>query len=316
MIASFVDCEFVSMSPGSISEGLSGFIDRAKAASEWLEDELGLEMKGRIPAYSKALEQYRMVRGTFGDKLYAAIQSLNEMSDVIDVSERLRDQASPQFLGTVKSAIYGPEFRGQLADAGKEVFRNYLFELAVAASYKRHGYAVDLSTKTDILLKDPAVAIECKRVTSRNKIRSRIGEAAKQIVGNNGSDRACVGPVYIDITSLFEEASTVYVFNETEVPYSMTRPSSDEDVVSGIGIQILQNMRPLIESIAGECSDLLSDAIPCIVVNYDCIGFHVSLIHERAAVCKVGCLISNDRYFDGEIVNLVKSTMGVEIPWN
>lgn len=304
------------MSPALNSEGLSGFIDRAKAAGNWLEDELGLGVKGRIPAYYKALDQYKMVRGTFGDKLYEAIQSLSEMSDVIDVAERLRDQASPQFLATVKSAIYGPVFRGQREDAEREVFRNYLFELTVAATYERHGYAVDLSTKTDILLKDPAIAIECKRVTSRNKVRSRIEEAAKQIAQNEGSDRACLGPVYIDITSLFEEAPTVYVFNETKFPDNLSRPSSDRDVVSGIGIQILRNTRPLIELIAEECSDLPSDAIPCIVVNYDCIGFHVSLIHERAAVCKVGCLISNDRYFDGEVVNLVKSTMGVEIPWN
>lgn len=312
MTCAYVNHKFINVAPYNSPGFLPDFIKRSTDCCSWLQDAIGLEIKGRIAKYAKNIVRYPQFRGGFGSELYYSLQSLNEMNDLIKISEQLQKQSSARFKESVKNAIHGPDFRGTVESSKTEKFRNYLFELKIAAAYEENNHAVDLSQVTDVVVINPLIAIECKRVTSADQIIRR----AKEAIGQIEAIKECkptTGFVYIDITSLFEQAATIYAFNETGFPYSIHPPSNDEDLIFEISHKILGDVKNLINKIENNLSELISSKVSCIVLNYDYVGFQASILHERAIVGDFSYVIFDENQIHNQSMELIKLTLGQKI---
>jgi hypothetical protein len=300
---------FTNVAPYNSPGHLNDFIHRIEDCCDWLENTLNLEIKGRIPIYIKAVKTYERHRGTFGDGLYDVLQSLSEMLDLIEISEQLKQQSSKNFIKSVENALHGPTYRGtSKEEAEREKFRNYLLELKIAASLRKIGFDINLSTKTDIIITDIQKAAECKRITSIDKILIRTKEAIKQIV-DNSDGQPTSGLVYIDLTSLFENPASVFVINETGFPITMLPPRTDKEIIEEIFDHIKSKAEEILDPIKSNISQLISPQIHGIVVSFDYLAFHVSLVDERAITGRFNYLIMSKDH-EQEFMEKIKLTLG------
>jgi len=307
MKETYIKYNIVNVAPYNSNEHLLGFQKRTEDCCEWLKNEIELDIKGRIPEYIKHIKKYEKIRGHFGTEMYYFLHSINEMNQIILFCESLQDQKSKQFKGTVKDSIYGLKFRFDSVKKGDDKSRNYLFELTTASDYAKNNYTVDLSTRTDIIVESPFFSIECKRISSESQIQKRVEEAIDQIKLKE-ENKPHQGVIYIDITGLFENSHTIFISNETGFPFSIAPPSDNIEVIESIRHDINNHINDFLENQKEKLKKLLCKEVPCIVLNYDYVGFHISIINEDAIVGNYKVLLANDRDIDNPITAAVKST--------
>ena len=311
MISATITHTFTNIASYQSPGHLNDFINRIESCCDWLEKTLDLKVKGRIPIYIKALKNYEKHRGTIGNGLYDALQSLSEMLDLIEISEQLKNQNSKNFKNSVENAMHGPTYRGSSQEeAEKEKFRNYLLELKIAASLRKVGFELDLSTKTDIIVTDADKAVECKRVTSHDKTLIRTREAVKQII-DNPTGQPNSGLVYIDLTSLIDSPATVFIINETGFPHSMFPPRTDEEVAKEIFEKVELKAKEIFDPIKSNIINLISPKIQAIILSFDYLAFQISLVHERAITGRFNFLVTDNNQ-EKEFIEKIKLTLGTQ----
>ena len=218
----------ISFFTNSAPYDLPALRNRIDESLSWLKSEFEIEPKGRMLEYLIHINNFECYRGNFGRETFYCVHSIAEAIQIADIHSILKVHHSDQFRKTLKQAIYGISFRDK--DPGKDGSRNFAFELSVAANYALSGLDVDLSTTTDVVVVSPSILVECKRVSSFNKIRARIDEAIDQIKKPSGVNPR-VGVIHIDVTQIVNDGHVVFVINETGFPFSITPPSSDTEVI-------------------------------------------------------------------------------------
>jgi hypothetical protein len=95
----------------------------------------------------------------------------------------------------------------ELGEAGTS--RNLLFELLVASRFQLAGYDIDFDEKTDVVARRDGITVrvECKRLASEKKLRTRIDEAADQLSkASTKVHEKVVGLIYVDVSSCIVES--------------------------------------------------------------------------------------------------------------
>ncbi len=288
MILNQVEVSYIDIAPYLGNE----FRKKIEMCCNWLDSELEIPLKGRIPEYIKNIEGYPRYRGGFSDEMYYCLQSFFEMSQIVSLNEYLSDDRTKDFLETIKKSVYGGAFRDKIESAEKDAARNYLFELSVASDLRKIGLDIELSSRADITIDSLKAIIECKRVHSVKKIIARVKRAinqSKEDIPHEGSLF-----VFVDITGVFDSSKSIMAVNETGFPYSMAPPMEESQLNDCFKEEIEELVADTILKCSPELSALCQGHVSGIILNYDAIGFHVNIAQERLAVGNSKYLICND----------------------
>jgi hypothetical protein len=90
---------------------------------------------------------------------------------------------------------------------GDSLSRNTQFELRIASYFCQSGCEVDISTDTDIIARTDRYAffVECKRISSKNKLRARLSQARGQLdrrMPRKGGTQRPFGCIAVDVTKI------------------------------------------------------------------------------------------------------------------
>jgi hypothetical protein len=278
---SHINGTFVNLAPYAAPGSLADLVSRVDECFEWLEDTLQQPLRGRVNNYKKLLGQYERIRGVWSDKMHDLLQSVSELTTLVEIAHLLREQSSEEFKRTLKLAVDGKIFLSNTADRSSDRSRNFLFELATACQFARAGFPVNLSKRTDVVVETPKLHIECKRASSEGAIRALVKDALAQI--RKTCEPGEGGVVYLDITEMAEIKHIPLVFNHTGFLERFSRPPSKEALLAQVADYIDEH----VAAFAGEKARLVSSMLPdhiCLVQNYSFAGFQLSLMDERAVI--------------------------------
>lgn len=109
------------------------------------------------------------------------VNAAHETAELIRIYEGLHSTNDPKLVTRLRDALRGHEL--YVLDSDDRSGRDFTFELAVAAKFARHGYAVDFGADADVevVLDGVTFFVECKRLKSERKIQSRIKAGLKQL---------------------------------------------------------------------------------------------------------------------------------------
>lgn len=191
---------------------------------EWIES-LGLDPnRGRISQYHRNLGHWKDnylsandedVRNGFAE----FINAIQDADDLVAVYRKFHT-LPPSQLESIKEklskALNGP-VRRQDEQPRTTIARNFLFEALVAARlhHPERGVMAMLDAKTDTGFKagKNKVWVECKRITSFNKLEANIRDASEQLekAFKRHPGSAHKGLVAIDISKLANDGSKILV---------------------------------------------------------------------------------------------------------
>ena len=304
----FIETFFVNVAPYSRPDCLPLFLARAQESCEWLESR-GLKVKGRIPYYREVIKNYDAVRGSYGPKMFEFLHAVSEMHHVVKCSEQLKEQqASTQFNKTLHAAMYGINFSHENDTPGKDQDRNYMFELGIASSYAAQAHRIDVSKRTDIIVTDLALAIECKRIQSPELLVRRLKEAIKQLKKQEAGE-AANGVVYIDVTEILDVKHTAYIHDQTGVRPYLKPPPDEDEVAENLYRQIEADIAETIEDKMTLLKPHLTDEVSCVVLNFNFCGFEINMIREFAIVGRCSFILDNAKV-DPAVAQRVRATLG------
>ncbi|NMY10622.1 MULTISPECIES: hypothetical protein [Pseudomonas] len=257
---------------------VASFNERVEQCCSWLEHDIGLNLRGRVPEYIKKASKFERLRGYLNDEMYYTLQSYHELNQIIMLHESLNAQKSKQFITTLKKSVKGISFRDQPNRSHEDQARNHMFELTTASDYANSDQDLDLTRRADIIIDESKLLIECKRVKTLSAVNDRLIEAAEQI---ESDETGYNGLIYIDITEIFEELHTIYCLNETGPLPHLKGISNDEETKLFIEEKLNENINPYVNNKIISNFPTLSDKILGIVLIYNFVGFHISMFHER-----------------------------------
>jgi len=195
-----------------------------KAALEWL-DKLGVSIgSGRAQFYAKIIERwsqdYRSATENQGKEIFVDfVSSMAEVPDFLEIYRSLKYVPISELSAItekLKKAVSGP------VDSAEEtekttVARNFLFEALVAARAHRpnNGIRAIFNSKSDtgIEIEGRKIWIECKRVTSVDKLEKNIRKACNQLEPNisRGISFRNFGLVAVDFTKILHKGGMLLV---------------------------------------------------------------------------------------------------------
>jgi len=198
--------------------------DEFAAAISWIE-RLQLDpSRGRVSQYQKDLRYWKdNYQSTPNDELRRRftdfINTIHDANDLISVYRKFRSTPITKLESIrekLEKSLNGP-IKRQDERPGTSTARNFLFEALVAARlhHPEVGIRALLDAKTDTGFKaqNRKVWIECKRITSLNKLEANVRDAAKQLerAFKKHPGSAHRGLVAIDISKLFNDGSKILV---------------------------------------------------------------------------------------------------------
>ncbi|MEJ2715183.1 MAG: hypothetical protein P8014_18760 [Acidihalobacter sp.] len=243
--------------------------------------------------------------------MFYFLQTVSELEDIIEFSNRLRCHGSKRFIDAMKLAIKGPLFRAGAEGVPAHKSRNYLFELIVAARFVESGQLVDLSKPTDVVVVDLNLAVECKRVSSDSKVEKRVKAAIEQI--ERSGEKYREGAIFVDITSIFESSHSVNIVDETDILNAFSPPSDSEQLTTLFGSKVWHDVGQPIDAMKAKIGGLLTDKVPYVVFCYNYVGFHRSLFHERAVTGTCSYPLVKANFLNGLAWFAISKTLGVSL---
>jgi hypothetical protein len=175
------DCEFL---PG---ETMGSHLQDLHDLCKWLGRYNINTSNSRIAYYIKFLKSFINMsdfsprvneedRAVFDELLYV-LREIHELSWILDGLKQSAPEGVEELL---KVVIGGKSFA---RDDIKTTARNYQLELRIASYFLQSSCVVQLNQITDIVVESPKYRffVECKRLSSRKKVNSRVREAAKQL---------------------------------------------------------------------------------------------------------------------------------------
>lgn len=206
------------------TQSYNTILEQYSAAMRWMQG-LGISVSpGRTSHYQRVIQHwtaaYKTASAEEGKQIFPDfVSSMFEVFDFVSIHSAFSDVPVGQLKSVVQRlqvAVNGP------IDAADETpnstaARNFLFELALAAKVHRpeRGAEAILDAKSDtgISLNGKKLWVECKRVTTLQKLESNARKASSQLEtvlsGEMGSGHR--GIVAMDISKILNRGDTIYV---------------------------------------------------------------------------------------------------------
>jgi len=193
-------------------------------AIEWMRS-LGVNIAtGRTQFYEKVISnwtnEYRTASEQQGKDIFPDfVNSMFEVMDFVDIYKSLKDVPVNR-LGSITSklqkGVNGP-INSASETSASSTARNFIFEALVAARSHRPERGVetifDSASDTGFRIKGKNVWVECKRITSLEKLEANVSKASSQLESALRRDRSTQhrGMVAIDFTKVLHPGDRLYV---------------------------------------------------------------------------------------------------------
>ena len=251
-------------------------IENLENSIEWLSNKLSIQLRGRIPFYHKKISEYEKYRGYVNEDMFYILSSFSEIFLISRIVEQLQKHDSKEFIETLKKIVKGNNFRGE---SENDTARNFIFELLIASDFQENNFYIDLSTKTDIVVFEPNILIECKRIQSEKKLIERINEGINQINDRNTGEYN--GIVFIDISELIDISKRIIIQVPLENTLTLLTNLIDTDLIVDKIIDTLDlEVKNKIFDDMNKINNLIKNKKVTIVLVCNFLGFHHGLVKE------------------------------------
>lgn len=179
-----------SFSPirGALYKGeLETLVVAFKTACDWLTD-VGVPSKvTRYGKYEKVFTDFfgsvsrHVSNANMVQRMATFENAYLEANELVRLHSDLSSLNSEEFIQQIGFVASGQEFR---ATTENDQARDFLFELSMAARFRRVGFPVSLSSISDIVVKleDGAeLHVECKRLKSQKRVDKNLQKAISQL---------------------------------------------------------------------------------------------------------------------------------------
>lgn len=207
------------------------------AAIDWMQV-LGVKISpSRTSHYKKIVEHCKNTYKTASTeeikKIYPDfVSAMFEIHDFMDIYNAFKNVPPEQLTSIVDKlhkAVRGPRNAADELHSSAAA-RNFLFEVVVAARANRPDRAMKaiLSAKSDsgINFEDKNYWVECKRITSPDKVESNVRKASSQLerILKKQVGTGHRGIVALDVTKIINPKNNIYVSkNDSELLNSVDR---------------------------------------------------------------------------------------------
>jgi hypothetical protein len=219
------------------TERYEAVFDQYSAAMRWMAG-LGIELSpGRTSHYERVIGRWKdAYKAATPDELQQIfpdfVSSMFEVFDFVSIYKAFEGVPAPQLISIIKKLQRGVNGPINAADERPEstVARNFIFEAVVAAKAHRPDRGIeailDARSDTGINLNGNKLWVECKRVTTVNRIGSNAREASSQLekllAREVGSSHR--GIVALDVSKILNHGDKIFVTpNDNELVVSMER---------------------------------------------------------------------------------------------
>ena len=219
------------------TESYEAVFEQYSAAMRWMEG-LGIKLSpGRTSHYEKIVgrwkDAYKTATADEGRQIFPDfVSSMFEVFDFVSIYKAFGDVPALQLTSVIEKLQKGVNGPINAADetADSTAARNFLFEAAVAAKAHRpdKGVAAILDARSDtgIRLDGKKIWVECKRVTTVDRIESNVRKASRQLetvlAGEVGSGHR--GIVALDVSKILNRGDKIFVTrNDSELLASVDR---------------------------------------------------------------------------------------------
>lgn len=220
-----------------LTETYEAIYDQYSAAMKWMEG-LGIKLSpGRTFYYEKVLghwkDAYKTATVDEGRQIFPDfVNSMFEVFDFVNIHKAFDGVPADQLTSIAQKLQKGVNGPINAADETPEstTARNFLFEASVAAKAHRpdKGIAAILDARSDtgIRLNGKKLWVECKRVTTVEKIEGNARKASSQLetilAGEVGSGHR--GIVAMDVSKVLNKGDKIFVTrNDNELLASVDR---------------------------------------------------------------------------------------------
>ncbi|GJL66428.1 MAG: hypothetical protein NPIRA05_13990 [Nitrospirales bacterium] len=216
-------------------------------AIEWIRS-LGVEItSGRTQFYEKVVgkwtNEYRTASEQQGKEIFPDfVSSVFEIMDFIDIYKSLKNVPASQLLSIaskLQKGVNGP-INSATETNESSTARNFIFEALVAARSHRPEKGVqaifDSPSDTGFRINGKNVWVECKRITSLEKLEANVSKACNQLESSLKRDKTTQhrGLVAIDFTKILHQGDKLYV------------KQNDRELLDGIN--------SIMDQMIGQCS--------------------------------------------------------------
>jgi hypothetical protein len=219
------------------TETYAAIFDQYSAAMRWMEG-LGIKLSpGRTSHYEKFIghwkEAYKTATADERRQIFPDfVSSMFEVFDFVSIHKAFGRVPAHQLIFIIqklKKAVNGP-INAADETPDSTTARNFLFEASVAAKAHRPGKGIEaiLNARSDtgISLNGKNLWVECKRVTTLDKIEGNARKASSQLetilAGKVGSGHR--GIVAVDISKILNAGDKLFVTrNDHELLASVDR---------------------------------------------------------------------------------------------
>ena len=211
--------------------------EQYSAAIQWM-GALGIKLRpGRTSHYERVIRHwkdvYRTASAVEGKEIFPDfVSSMFEIFDFMGIHKAFQDVKSVQLTSIVEKLRKGVNGPINAADETSEstAARNFLFEAAVAAKAHRPDRGIeailDAKSDTGIRINGKKIWIECKRVTTLERIDDNARKASSQLetLLNREVGAGHRGIVAMDISKILNKGDKIFVArNDAELLASVDR---------------------------------------------------------------------------------------------
>jgi hypothetical protein len=219
------------------TETYEAVFEQYSAAMRWMAG-LGIKLSpGRASHYEKVVghwkDAYKTASADEGRKIFPDfVSSMFEVFDFVSIYKAFERVPAQQLTSVVQKLQKGVNGPVNAADETPDstAARNFLFEAAVAAKAHRPDKGIeailDARSDTGISLNGKKLWVECKRVTTVERIESNARKASSQLetilAGEVGSGHR--GIVALDVSKILNRGDKIFVTrNDNELLASVDR---------------------------------------------------------------------------------------------
>ncbi len=195
-------------------------------AVDWMSD-IGVKIgPNRLSNYSRLIENKTYIESKGKDVFPDYVSSMFEIYHFLEVYSAFKDTPKEQLNSIVSKldkSVNGPKNTSEETSKTTEA-RNYLFEAVTAARLHRPSSDLEAILKTDsdtgVQIGNNKIWIECKRITTPNKIYDNVRKATTQLetVLKRKVGSGHRGLVALDISKILNEGDKIFV-KETELEF-------------------------------------------------------------------------------------------------
>ena len=219
------------------TESYEAIFEQYTAAMRWMAD-LGIQLSLRRTSHYERIvhhwkDAYKSASADEGRQVFPDfVSSMFEVSDFVNIHKAFKGVPADQLTSIIAKLQKGVNGPINAADETPDstAARNFLFEVAVAAKAHRPDRGVnailDARSDTGISLNGKKIWVECKRVTTVERIESNTRKASSQLetvlAGEVGSGHR--GIVALDVSKILNRGDNIFMArNDNELMTSVDR---------------------------------------------------------------------------------------------